>query len=260
MRGRRTSPIGGRLAAGQQRWPCRRGVVRRCRPACGRWGRRSRMRWCISAVICLRSLVNALQCRRGGPGWAPPTAPRMGLPVPTPGCRGRTRGPATRTSSRCLAGSGPVVGLVTCSSRCFQASATSAGRSRLSMPGWWCLDVGPERAGQGADELAERAVVHGGSALVEVADQHVADGLAGDSVSVDQFGGGSLPSSQGWPQRLGLCAATPTSRSRSQAPWMPIVRLPVVVAGRQARSSMEVLGDQGGRGLFRCAARSSTGW
>lgn len=49
------------------------------------------------------------------------------------------------------------------------------------------LDVGPEELDEAGDEAPERGVVHAWSALIEVADEHVADRTATKTVGVHQF-------------------------------------------------------------------------
>jgi hypothetical protein len=62
------------------------------------------------------------------------------------------------------------------------------------------LDVCPEGARQLAGEAGQGLVVQRGAALVEVADEHVADRAAADAVVVDQFRGRPLPAPQRGPQ------------------------------------------------------------
>lgn len=89
-------------------------------------------------------------------------------------------------------------------SRCFHASATSAGRCRLLMPGWWCFEVGPEpgRAvlvpvspwfAKVERERFETGVVQRGLAFAQVVHEQVAHGPTGQLVSVDLFLGGRCP-------------------------------------------------------------------
>ncbi|GHD92769.1 hypothetical protein [Streptomyces naganishii] len=64
------------------------------------------------------------------------------------------------------------------------------------------FDIDPERAGQGAGELAEAAEVHARAPLVEVTNQHVPDRRGLDPVLGDQFLGRELAQPDGGAQTL----------------------------------------------------------
>ncbi|MFF5210530.1 hypothetical protein [Streptosporangium sp. NPDC000396] len=64
------------------------------------------------------------------------------------------------------------------------------------------LDVRPEGAGQRAGQLAERAEVHGGTALVQVADQEFANWSIAYLPLSDEFFGAGLAGAQGGAQAL----------------------------------------------------------
>ena len=87
-------------------------------------------------------------------------------------------------------------------SRCFQAAATSSGRRRLSMPGWWHLQVPPEPRPQRAGEAFHAGVVQRRLAFAQIVHQQVADRTADQAVSVDEFLGCARPSAAPYlPQR-----------------------------------------------------------
>ena len=79
------------------------------------------------------------------------------------------------------------------------------------MPGWWASRSRPEHA-QPAGELFQAGVIHRGLAFLQVVDQQVADGLAGQVVPVDHLLGGALARGAQLPQ--------PRRRGRAEDPQL----------------------------------------
>ena len=95
--------------------------------------------------------------------------------------------------------------------RCFQASATWALQVQAVDAGMVGFQVGPEHA-QAAGQLLQAGVVHRGLAFPQVVHEQVADGLAGELVTVDQFGGRALA--------RGAQLAQPGRRCRAEDPHL----------------------------------------
>ena len=213
-------------------------------------GSRSRIRWCICAVTCLRALTNPVGVAAADRAGDRPPRPGRVVQRPLVDVEVERADPRSARRTRSCGGRARRAPASTSLSRCFQAGATSSGRCRLSTRGGGAR-CRPRtcrpgvRPGRAASCSPARGCVPAGSGSARGPDVGAAD-----AVEVDQLRDRALPAPAHRSQRACPRAVSRPRRAASHAACRPFGLWPA--ARLHARYSKKSSAVRSSRSLPVC--------